>query len=413
METEQLQKSLGHKTHNLPDGWEMKELSAVCEKVLDGTHFSPKSNDGPFRYITSKNIRNDGLDLDNCNYISEEEHRKIFKRCPVQFGDLLLTKDGANTGNCCQNTLKEEFSLLSSVAVLKAANEKVDNRYLLQSLKSPRGQSEIKNAMAGQAITRITLEKIKNFVFPFPPLPQQRKIAAILSTWDEAIQTADQLVKAKKERKRGLMQQLLTGQKRLPGFSREWTKKSVNNLISESRISLAQSDPNRRITVKLNLNGVEKRDLKREEKEQATIYYKRRAGQFIYGKQNLHKGAMGIIPNELDGFASSQDIPTFDFTDQAHPDWFLAYMSQEHFFTDLEKIATGTGSKRIHPQNLYKVKIHYPSLDEQRAITEVLNAVDEEIRLAKAEMEALKQQKRGLMQQLLTGQTLVTVNEQN
>lgn len=255
---------------------------------------------------------------------------------------------------------------------------------------------------------KLTKDALQRLPIQLPPLPQQRKIAAILSTWDEAIQTAEQLLKAKQERKRGLMQQLLTGQKRLPGFSGEWKSYQISDFIKESRIPLAQSDPNKRITVKLNLKGIDKRDFKREENEQATVYYARRKGQFIYGKQNLHKGAMGIIPEELDGFASSQDIPAFDFSDQADPAWFLAYMSQEKFFTDLEKIATGTGSKRIHPESLYKVKILAPSLNEQRAIANVLNTADEEIRLAAAEVEALKQQKRGLMQELLTGKTLVT-----
>src|SRR5690606_29528713 len=98
--------------------WVAKKLADVCEKIIDGTHFSPKSVEGTKKYITSKNIRNTGLDISDCSYISEEEHQEIYKKCPVNLGDILLTKDGANTGNCCINTLNEEFSLLSSVAVL-------------------------------------------------------------------------------------------------------------------------------------------------------------------------------------------------------------------------------------------------------------------------------------------------------
>lgn len=105
------------KIGRLPVEWEVKPLGDVCERIFDGTHFSPKSTEGNRKYLTSKNIRNDGLDLNDCCFISDKEHQEIYKKCPVKFGDVLLTKDGANTGNCCLNTLQEEFSLLSSVAV--------------------------------------------------------------------------------------------------------------------------------------------------------------------------------------------------------------------------------------------------------------------------------------------------------
>ena len=111
--------------------WSRYKIAEVTEYLVDGTHFSPKTTEGEFKYITSKNIRNDGLDLTNISYISKDEHEKIYKRCIVQLGDILLTKDGANTGNCCLNTLDEEFSLLSSVAVLREKKQSFDNKFIL------------------------------------------------------------------------------------------------------------------------------------------------------------------------------------------------------------------------------------------------------------------------------------------
>jgi type I restriction enzyme S subunit len=168
------------------DEWIERRLEDVCIRIMDGTHFSPQSKEGPRKYVTSRNIRNDGLDLSNLQYISEEEHQGIFARTPVQFGDILLTKDGASTGNVCLNTLKEEFSLLSSVAALRN-NESTSNLFLLQSLQSSYGQRAIRNAIAGQAITRITLEIIKSLKLRFPTLLEQQKIAAFLSAVDERI----------------------------------------------------------------------------------------------------------------------------------------------------------------------------------------------------------------------------------
>ncbi len=172
----------------IPDDWGFDTWGNVCEKILDGTHFSPKSKEGSFMYITSKNIRNEGLDLTNLNYVSEKEHKEIYKRCPVIFGDILLTKDGAGTGACCKNTLKDEFSLLSSVALIRSNKNLVNSDYLFHFIKSPKGQKIIEDAISGQAITRITLEKIRAFRILVPSLlKEQTAIANLLSTWDRAI----------------------------------------------------------------------------------------------------------------------------------------------------------------------------------------------------------------------------------
>ncbi len=149
----------------------------------------------------------------------------------MQFSDVLLTKDGANTGNASLNTIEGEFSLLSSVALLRADNKKSCNEFLLQYILSPKMQYIIKNEMIGQAITRLTLKRIKLLPIILPPLTEQKKIAEILSTWDRAIELTEKLIEAKEKKKRGLMQQLLTGKKRFPGFSGKWEKKKLDEIV--------------------------------------------------------------------------------------------------------------------------------------------------------------------------------------
>lgn len=188
--------------------WEEKPLKAICERIMDGTHFSPKSQDGPRPYLTSKNIRQGALDLSSVSYISEEEHREIFKRCPVRKDDVLLTKDGANTGNSTLNTLECEFSLLSSVAVLRGHAAYVDQRFLYQTIASERTQANIVNSMSGQAITRITLEKLGGYVVPLPDLAEQQRIASCLGSLDTLITEQSKKLATLKTHKQGLMQGL-------------------------------------------------------------------------------------------------------------------------------------------------------------------------------------------------------------
>jgi type I restriction enzyme S subunit len=188
--------------------WEERRLNDVCERIMDGTHFSPKSKSGSCLYLTSKNIQNGAIELSNISYISEEEHRQIYERCPVKKNDVLLTKDGANTGNCAINGIDFEFSLLSSVAVLRGNSLCLDQGFLYQLILSDRTQKSIQESMSGQAITRITLEKIGNFSIPVTSIPEQQKIADCLASLDDLITAQTQKLAGLKTHKKGLMQQL-------------------------------------------------------------------------------------------------------------------------------------------------------------------------------------------------------------
>jgi len=188
--------------------WKKRELRSICERIMDGTHFSPKSKDGPRPYLTSRNIRQGWLDTTTASCISEEEHREIFARCPVQQHDVLLTKDGANTGNCAINSLDYEFSLLSSVAVLRGNVSEVTQQFLFQSLMSDRHQTMIRNSMSGQAITRVTLEKLGSYEIALPTIPEQRHIAECLSSLDGQIAAQARRIDTLRQHKQGLLQQL-------------------------------------------------------------------------------------------------------------------------------------------------------------------------------------------------------------
>jgi len=200
----------------LPLGWSIEPLGRAAGKVQDGTHFSPKSKTGPFRYMTSRNIRFGTIDLTECGWISEEEHRSIYSRCDVRPGDVLLTKDGANTGNAAIYDLPEEVSLLSSVAFVRCDNRKIVSKYLLQYLLSPMGQRRIKDLMSGVAITRLTVAKIRDFTVPLPEPDEQVEISTRLDMVDCDILAEETYLSKLKAIKKGLMQDLLTGRVRVP-----------------------------------------------------------------------------------------------------------------------------------------------------------------------------------------------------
>jgi type I restriction enzyme S subunit len=200
---------------SIPRQWDIVPLAKACLKIQDGTHFSPESKDGPYMYITSKNIRMGRIDLSDVALISEEEHRPIFQRADVRKGDVLLTKDGAQAGNIAINTIEEEFSLLSSVAMLRPDEAITSAEWIYQFYASERGQQLIQRHIAGQAIPRLTLEKINALPLALPTLHEQNKIAAVLSGLDSSLKRVEAHTLCLVNMKEGLMQTLLTGRIRV------------------------------------------------------------------------------------------------------------------------------------------------------------------------------------------------------
>jgi type I restriction enzyme S subunit len=390
----------------IPADWEVKRFNEIVSKAtLGGNYENSESNNG-IPVIKMGNIDRGKIVLDKVQYLPyniDYNKNDILKKGDLLFntrntldlvGKVSVWNDELPVAIYNSNLLKLEFKS-QYVASNFFMNYLFNSNKILSQLKS--------RATGTTSVAAIYTRDLYSVKFPLPPLPEQQRIAEVLSTWDQAIQCTEQLILQKEQRKKWLMQNLLTGKIRLKGFSGEWKEYKLGDFIKESRIPSKCNDVNRRITVKLNLKGIEKREVRGSEAEDATIFFIRKKGQFIYGKQNIHKGSFGIIPDELDGFESSQDIPSFDFNDNVIPEFFLKFMSQESFYKSLEKISTGTGSKRVHPENLYKVKVKFPHLQEQTAIAEVLQTADKEIELLKAKAEKLKEQKKGLMQQLLTG----------
>ena len=144
----------------VPEGWEWVRLVSICLKVTDGTHHSPDNfPTGEYKYITAKNIKLNGIVLDDITYVTAEVHKEIFARCNPEFGDILYIKDGATSGIATVNTLHEEFSMLSSVALLKPSIG-IDNWYMCYAMQSPYFYNTTRGDMKGVGITRITLNML-------------------------------------------------------------------------------------------------------------------------------------------------------------------------------------------------------------------------------------------------------------
>jgi type I restriction enzyme S subunit len=245
-----------------------------------------------------------------------------------------------------------------------------------------------------------------------PPIDEQRAIADVMATWDRGIRQLTDLIAAKLRFKQGLMQQLLTGRRRFKTFGQdEWDQKPIGTFLTESRIPGSHGGDAKKITVKLYGKGVIPKSDTRAGSA-ATKYYRRKEGQFIYSKLDFLNGAFGIVPKELDGYESTLDLPAFDFGDSVDPSWFRYFVIRESFYKNLLGLANGgRKARRVNPDDLLKVNIPFPAKREQSRIASVLQTFDREIDLLQKQLDAFKQQKKGLMQKLLTGEVRIINKE--
>ncbi len=203
------------------EGWEEKTLGEVCIKITDGAHHSPKilypeKAPGLFPYVTSKNIRNNYMDFSKLQYVDDEFHHPNFARCAPELGDVLLTKDGANTGNITINTLDEPFSLLSSVALIRTDKQKLIPSFLKFYIQSPLGFKSITGKMTGAAIKRIILRSIKTAHINLPNIEQQKSfvynIEQLLVKTEQVQKTYSSQLENLEDLKKSILQKAFAGE---------------------------------------------------------------------------------------------------------------------------------------------------------------------------------------------------------
>lgn len=194
---------------------------------------------------------------------------------------------------------------------------------------------------------------------------------------------------------------LVPGQ-RFPEFrdTAAWKLMRLSHFLSESRLSGSKGDVARKITVKLWGGGVfAKNDAIQGSAN--TQYFRRKSGQLIYSKLDFLNQAFGIIPEELDGYESTADLPCFDVSADVNAEFLLECVKQKEFYLRVGEAADGSRiAKRIHPETFLASEIPLPSLLEQNKIADCLDSVAALIAAQGRKVEALKAHKKGLMQQL-------------
>ena len=383
----------------IPEEWEVKSVKDFGIVITGNTPSTTDiSNYGDkYMFVSPTDLS------DNKKYILHSEKMLSSKGYAasrkIPKGAILYTCIGSTIGKIgiasCELTSNQQINAI-------ICNE--TNEYLYYALLFITDKIKIlANEQAVPIINKSDFERIK---LAIPPLEEQKKIAEILSTWDEAIERQSKLIEKLELRKRGIMQRLLTGRTRLPGFTTPWQKVKLGDIFTERNESKCEHLALLSITADKGVilqSESDKKDTSNEDKSK----YKRICPNDIgYNTMRMWQGRSAL--SNIEGIVSpaytivtpKKNINTLFISEVIK----LPRVIYD-FWTHSQGLVGDTLNCKFH--NFKQITVLIPSFTEQNTISKILTTIDEEINIQHKKLETLRTQKRGLMQQLLTGKTRV------
>lgn len=392
---------------DIPSDWEVVNLDEITEKIGDGLHGTPEYvNSSEYFFINGNNLKEGIIQINNdTKCISEEEYKKHKK--DLKYKSILLSING--TIGSLAYYRNEKIILGKSAAYINCKDENTD--YLYYYLQSESVICFFEGELTGSTIRNLSLKSIRETPIPLPPLPEQRAIAHILGLMDRAIHLNNQLIAPKELRKKWLMQQLLTGKKRLKGFEGEWREVKLGKLFNQIKNVNDGGNSHSIMTIssKLGLISQEDKFDRVIAGESLKKYTQLKLEDFAYNKGNSKTYPMGCIyqleekESALVPFVYICFSPTKLVDAKFYKHWFLAHGLDRQLNKIITSGARGDGLLNVNTDDFFNLKIIYPPKEEQTAIAQILDASGKEIQLLKAKTEKLREQKKGMMQVLLTG----------
>ncbi len=416
------EKRVGYKKTKMgwiPVEWEAVVLSDVAEVqtgIAKGKKTSSEAITLP--YLRVANVQDGHVILDEIKEITLDQ--VDIERYRLKAGDVLFTEGGDfdKLGRGCVWQGQIDPCLHQNhVFAVRCDPDRLLPSLLACNASAAHGRKYfILNSKQSTNLASINSTQLKVFPIPLPPLPEQDKIAEILSASDAAIEKTTDLIDAKQRQKKALMQQLLTGKRRLPGFEGKWVSVRIGDVMTEvSRpVNWDDDEVYRLVSVRRRSGGLFYREALQGRDILTKSMYTTHKGDFLISKMQVVHGAMAMTTANFDGGHISGSyislvakegarlhMPFFDYLSRTPWLYHLAFISS--YGVVIEKMT-------FNLKDFMKKRIKVPvTIEEQLAITNVLQSCEREIAVLQDKLTALKQQKKSLMQKLLTGQVRVKV----
>lgn len=396
-----------------PEGWFLTTLEGVSRRILAGA--TPLRSEGDRYFASDGHLWVKTTDLNN-SYIFETEElitETAIKETSCRIfpiGTVLVAMYGGFNQIGRTGVLKEPAAINQALSGLILKDEILPeyvNAWLIYRRNDWRDF-----AASSRKDPNITRSDVCKFPILVPPLSEQRRIAAILSQWDDSLSILSQLIDAKRQQKRGLAEQLLTGKRRLPGFEGEWKETLLGNYIFEISDRNKGSKVDRVLSVTNHSGFVlpQEQFSKRVASENVSNYKIVRRGQFAYNPSRINVGSLAKLDRFDIGIVSPLYV-VFDCKDELDSNYLLYWLGSPLAESRIKGSVQGSVRDSVSFGALSQFPFALPSLAEQNAISTVLSTLDSEISALEALKAKVAEQKRGLMDALLTGRVRVNVEE--
>jgi type I restriction enzyme S subunit len=298
--------------------------------------------------------------------------------------------------------------------------KKSNNQFLLYSLLSSYCQKQIEDFSNGGTVAHMRVPDCGEIIINAPPLPEQRKIAEILSTWDKSIVTTEKLIVASQQQQKALMQQLLTGKKRFAEFSEEWEEVTFGGVVLNTQLGTTERtkdslDKNNIPLLKMgNLTwgsfNFDKLETIPRSKVDSSLFLQK--GDFLFNTRNTPElvGKSAVWKGQMRDVCFDNNINRISLSSNVDSKFLCMYLTFGKGKSIINSLSAGSTSvAAIYWKDLKNIKILLPSIKEQQKIAAVLTVADQEIDALQSKLAHLKQEKKALMQQLPTGKRRVVL----
>ena len=392
----------------IPEGWNICDLQGVSKFITKGSTpttygfewAEPSHYAIPF--LRSECVSANGFTESGLQYISDAAHASL-SRSEVKPDDILMTITG-NVGRVIRFPKKfRRANINQHIARIRVNSAAASNEFVFQSLELPFYSKHYQSILTGQAYPQISLVQVRETPIPFPGLPEQEAIAEVLECWDKGIRILEKKIGKKRLIKKGLMQRLLSGKIRLPGFSKSWKSVKFGEVTAPRKERIdSRRDGTREFCVELehieqktgkllgNTSAGETSSLK-------TVFQN---GDILFGKLRAYLRKYWLADR---AGACSTEIWVFAHKKTQITAQYLFQIIKTDLFIDAASSTTGTHMPRSDWNAVKNYSFAIPSLEEQRAIAEVLTAADGEIAALERKLALWKDQKKFLLNNLVSG----------
>lgn len=395
----------------IPNDWEVKKIREVAK--INATSLNNQiPDDYKFFYYDLSSVNRGEIShpIEKINYSDAPSRaRRLFKK-----NDILMSTVRPNLQGFAYIDFDAENCVCSTGFAVISVKHKSDGMYLYQNLYSHIITNQINRLLVGSNYPAINAKDVGNLKIPFPKDENEReKIGRILYTWDKAIELKEKLIEQKKVLKKGLMQRLLTSEVRLPRFKGDWRNVKIGEIIKE--INEKSTVNNQFQVLSVTKDGIVAQNghFKRQVASENNVGYKIvRRNNLVFSTMNLWMGSLDVLTKYDVGIVSPA-YKVFEFKNEKMiPSFGKYFMKSEHMIW-LYNVNSEQGAsivrRNLDLKGLLNTNVKIPSIEEQKEISSVLLCVDNEIDLLMEELKEIKNQKKGLMQLLLTGKVRVKV----